>query len=145
MSWHLKDRDFEKKLNETSRQNHTFSDSLNEIVSRISKEDLESAVGFVVDFHRIGPKGDVLTHCQLEISKDEVENIPDYNPYDWNKFPETTPPTNVLMRLEITRVTSHSQHTYHNAAIFLGGRWRYGRNYIEIKDGDDVRFRPWED
>ena len=139
MTWHLKDRDFEEKLNETSRQNHTFSDSLNEIVSRISKEDFESAVGFVVDFHRIGPKGDVLTHCQLEISKDEVENTPDYNPYDWNEYPAVTPPEGILMRVETDR--------FRDCAIFKDGYWQSelfgepnGRFQAEVEC-----FRPWED
>lgn len=143
MSWHLKDRDFEEKLNETSRQNHTFSDSLNEIVSRISKEDLESAVGFVVDFHRIGPKGDILTHCQLEISKDEVENIPDYNPYDWNEFPKVTPTEGVVMRV----ISICGQYAYRECAIFDEGAWKNERDGkpTDFLLGVVKRFRPWSD
>lgn len=145
MTWHLKDRELEEALNKRSHPMHTFTDELNQKMAQIPKEQLPRVLVVEVTFQRIGTGGVILEGNVLEFSIEEIENVHDFNPHDWNKFPEITPPDNIWMRLEIFRVTPHSQHTYRNAAIFSGGRWRYGKNYIEIQEGDEVRFRPWED
>lgn len=132
MTWHLKDCELEEKLIEIFPN---FVQILNEEKKKISCFEVEVTIPL---------KNDDFSFGGIWFPLSQLKENEEYNPDDWNRFPQVTPPNNVLMRLEVFRVTPHSQKTYHNAAIFSGGRWRYGKNYIEIKDGDDVRFRPWE-
>lgn len=136
MTWHLKDRELEKKLNELVGENQ-FTEALNrECLSLQSKKNI------VVKFGE--NKGHVKGSFRCYFEKDDLINI-GYDPHRWNNFPEVAPLENVWMRLEIFRIDALSQHTYHDAAIFSAGRWRNGESIIEINEGDEVRFRTWDD
>lgn len=78
------------------------------------------------------------------ILKDEFEALPEYNPNDWNVFPDVTPPEGVWMRTEHRDETDPPGIIRKVGAVFQDGAWRNSTgeaypSYISIK-----RFRPWE-
>lgn len=81
-------------------------------------------------------------YWEVDIPKEQIEVIGKYDPKKWNKFPEVTPPTGVLMRCE--------------------GRYRYGGMFVGAAAWDkgmwcpldpmtgpaDIvvdAFRPWDE
>lgn len=136
MTWHLKDRELEEKLNKTSHPMHTFTDELNKKMAQIPKKELPRVLGAVVTFQRIGTGGVILENNVLKFSIEELVNIPEYDPHNWNKYPEVTPPEGIWMRFE-------AKNNEGFMAEFFHGKWFncYGS---EI-DRPSGRFRPWED
>lgn len=136
MTWHLKDRKLEKKLIALSQE---FLQRLNAGVS--SKRLDENYILVSFDRQR---SGNYLDGNELLFWIDELEEVAEYNPHDWNEFPKVKPPYNVMMRVE----------TYFGQG--------YKLSYNHFKDGDFwcdpncilmsgafsdsvTRFRPWED
>ena len=75
----------------------------------------------------------------------EVLDVPEYNPNGWNEYPKVIPTTQRFMRLEVINSDYGREATYIYKAQFKNGLWIYGDYIVKIKDGDRVRFRPWED
>ena len=129
MSNHLKDRELERKLNELS--GGEFSKILNET-------DMKNpnCICFTID-----KKEDI--ELSVFIRPEAIEEIPDYNPKDWNEFPKVKPPYNVMMRVE-----THTGQGYKLFYNHLGdGDFWCDPNYLLMPKAfsDDVtRFRPWE-
>lgn len=136
MTWHLKDRELEEKLNKTSHPMHTFTDELNKEMDQIPKDSLKKGLGVVVIFKKIGTGGAILENNILKFSIEELMNIPEYDPHNWNKYPEVTPPEGVWMRFE-------TKNNEGFMAEFAYGKWFncYG-NRINRYSG---RFRPWSE
>lgn len=143
MTWHLKDRELEEALNKRSHPMHTFTDELNKKMTQIPKELLPRVLGTEVTFQRIGTGGLILEGNVLQFSIEEIENIPDYNPHDWNEFPKVTPPEGVVMRV----VSNFGLYAYRKCAIFDEGTWKNEREGkpTGLLLGEVKRFRPWED
>lgn len=84
---------------------------------------------------------------------DEILIQKEYDPNDWNVFPDVTPPEGVLMRVEARYGFDDSGATYRTCAIFENGAWRSeseGKAAIDHNGFYDVtidnvkRYRPWE-
>ncbi len=136
MTWHLIDRELEEKLNKTSHPMHTFTDELNKKMAQIPKKELPRVLGAVVTFQRIGTGGVILENNILKFSIEELVNIPEYDPHNWNKYPEVTPPEGIWMRFETRNKEGFM-------AEFAFGKWFNCRG-TKI-DSPSGRFRPWED
>lgn len=94
MTWHLKDRALEEKLNELVGNNQ-FTEALNhECISIQSKKVI------VVKFGE--NTGHVKGSFRCYFAKDELTNI-GYDPKSWNEFPMVTPPSRVMMQIEYDR------------------------------------------
>lgn len=144
MTWHLKDRELEEALNKKSHPNHTFTDRLNEVMAKIPKKDFPVVVGCVVKFQRIGTGGVIHENNVLEFSIEEIENVPKYDPHNWNEYPNVTPPEGIPMRVEIDTLTDEVRR---DCAIFKNGRWfsEFGGKANYKIAGPVRRYRPWED
>lgn len=142
MTWHLKDRELEEKLNKTSHPMHTFTDELNKEMDQIPKDSLKTVLGVVVIFKRIGTGGVILENNILKFSIEELVNIPEYDPHNWNKYPEVTPPEYVWMRLEIRPDSPVAGRV---CAKFKNGKWFLDDGTVENFGDYPARFRPWED
>lgn len=90
------------------------------------------------------------THVQLGESrftvtlfKEDFETEPEYDPNDWNVFPNVTPPEGVLMRVE-TKGGRKFCGYYHTFAE--GGCWCYEDGTVcpEAISKSVERYRPWE-
>lgn len=82
----------------------------------------------------------------VTLFKEDFEVEPEYDPNDWNVFPDVTPPEGVLMRVEIEYPDGDVSRT---CAIFKDEVWWEAVNGEPIDEevtltGKVKRFRPWE-
>ena len=153
MTWHLKDRELEEALNKKSHPNHTFTDRLNEVMAKIPKKGFSRVVGCAVKFQRIGTGGIIHTNNVIEFSIEEIENVPDYNPKDWNDYPKVIPPQNVVMRCEIyterydtyTPEPKGGELVDRTSGVWNGHGWDFNSLNHLVPDNWTIRYRPWED
>ena len=142
--WHLKDREFEKKLNETSYPMHTFTDALNKKLHGFSSEFVASLTEVEVVFQRISEE--VILGCLMNFSSREIEAVPDYNTNAWNEFPKVTPPEGVWMRVDFEDGRG-SKARYSRSGDgyfwFAGNGMAFSKNMLIANP--IRRFRPWED
>lgn len=77
------------------------------------------------------------------LDKNETYELAEYNPNDWNDFPDVTPPENVLMRVETTTGSKFCGY-YHTFAE--GGCWCYQDGTVcpESISKSVKRYRTWE-
>lgn len=136
MTWHLKDRELDRVLEEYSDGN--FVKALNIAIER---DCIDAANVVTVEFERKfllrGYTND------LSFRTDELEEVAEYNPHAWNEYPKVTPLENIPMRVE----TESGGYIYRECAIFNEGVWKCERdgNADEELYGHVKRFRPWED
>ena len=131
--YRLKDADLQHHLDAIS--DGAFSECLK--VDLFFFEDGVTRINF-------GKKFGYASQFSVLILKDELEELPEYNPDDWNHYPEVTPPENTWMRV-IQRTNGWTRFT---AAIYRAGKW-----YQELETGDQLfqkpilgvcEFRPWD-
>lgn len=80
----------------------------------------------------------------VTLFKEDLEIAPEYNPHDWNIFPDVTPPEGVWMRTEHRDETDPPGILRKVGAVFQNGAWRNSTgeaypSHISVK-----RYRPWE-
>lgn len=80
----------------------------------------------------------------VTLFKEDFEVEPEYDPNDWNSYPDVTPPEGVWMRTEHRDETDPPGILRKVGAVFQNGAWRNSTgeaypSYISVK-----RFRPWE-
>ena len=144
MTWHLKDRELEKKLIEIAPD---FVDSLNESLKLGEYE--ENSWTYKVWF---GPYEDCYKF-EMHVYDDELEEVHEYNPKAWNEYPKVIPPKNVVMRCEIyterydtyTPEPKGGELVDRTSGVWNGHSWDFNSlNYI-VPDNWTIRYRPWED
>ena len=128
MSYRLKDRELQKKLDEIS--DGDFS-------ARLHKER-----ELIKDSFQKEPRLHVLwfgegSQFSAALYADMLEEVREYDPHGWNAFPEVEPPEGVWMRCE-TDVNA-IEHKIRHVAKFDGREWR---DYLS-KQVVVHRFRPW--
>lgn len=141
MTWHLKDRELEKKLIEIAPD---FVESLNESLKLGEYE--ENSWTYRVWF---GPYEDCYKF-EMHVYDDELEEVPEYNPKAWNDSRKVNPPNDVVFRAEIHQI-SISGHKWVNyqCLIYKDNKWfffRDGRDAerVFLEDVEYIMFRPWE-
>lgn len=129
MTWHLKDKELEKKLIDIDSE---FSEKLNKKCEWIENDHngnfLLKHIPFSFDIHN--------EEIRIFLTTRDVEKYPDYNPNDWNEFPTVKPPTNIWMRIE-------SKDGWGAKAKWTGSSWLDCNKWVLIEK--EYRFRPWED
>lgn len=81
----------------------------------------------------------------LTIDNSAIEEVHEYNPSGWNKWPEVQPQKQDFYRVEIT---DPDHRIYHYVMLWDGDRWRHAEGRMDrlnIDDGQEVRFKPWDD
>lgn len=131
MTWHLKDRELEKKLNELS--NGEFSKILNEA-------DMKNpnCICFTID-----KKEDI--ELSVYLRPEAIE--PEYDPHDWNEFPKVKPPYDVMMRIEFENgegTKGFYKHCFDGSDYWFGNS-RMAFSKTMLINNPIKRFRPWED
>lgn len=128
MTWHLKDRELEKKLIEVCPN---FFNELNLSLSGVPDGH---KFGFVyVEFHRqFGDNRWVKS--KLAFFDREVEYVQDYNPKAWNEYPKVIPPRHEPLRVEFA--DKSGTKAFFDDCL---------REYVTAKRIDrPCRYRPWE-
>lgn len=131
MKYRLKDRGLQKKLDELS--DGDFSRQLASNKKRIFAE-----LNFLKQMILWFRKSEGPLHA-LMITPDMVEKVREYDPHNWNEYPEVTPPEGVWMRCE-TDVNA-IEHKIRHIAKFDGREWR---DYLS-KQVVVHRFRSWDE
>lgn len=82
---------------------------------------------------------------QLRFEKDEIEKFKEYNPREWNKWPEVEPPDNEPMRIEYRLVDD--EETFRTCGFYDSKyeNWCIGDDVLAEFECAEFRFRPWED
>lgn len=143
MTIRLKERLLEEKLNRFS--DGCFSKRLN--IAHTFK-DIKSKRLYEVRFP-LYLEGEKI-HVNIIFEESDVEEVPEYDPNSWNKWPEVTPPYNVMMRLKMK--DGHLRVGYFKE-FSDGGHWATQDGIEQILwmglwngEGNPVEFfRPWED
>lgn len=131
MTWHLKDRELERKL---IAIDSGFLEKLNEACEKLDNNkdgDFPKHKNFSIEINNGVVK--------VFLNSVSVEKCTRYDPNKWNDYPEVTPPEGILMRVETDR--------FRDCAIFKDGYWHSelfgepnGRFQAEVEC-----FRPWSD
>lgn len=137
MTWHLKDQELERVLEEYSDGN--FVKALNIAIERdwIDAANVVT-VGFERKFLLRGYTND------LSFRTDELEEVAEYNPHAWNEYPEVTPPYDVMMRIKM-------KNGYLRAGYLKkfpdGDSWVNPNGVLmcNAENAEIELFRPWED
>lgn len=138
--YRLKDRELQEKLDAISGGD--FSKRL--------QDPAKSEKGFAVAYGDF-PEINGLRHLSLFLA-DEIEEVPEYDPNAWNEWPDVEPPRHKLLRTEIlteridwdTPEPRGGQSRFKGSGIFDGTEW-YFYDATTRKEGETVRFRPWDD
>ena len=136
MTWHLKDRQLEQKLIAIDSE---FREKLNKECERLDSNNDKDLFIYNQVILSLIHNSNLLG--KIHFCGEDVEYIPEYDPQNWNKYPEVTPPENVLMRVEC-------DGNMHTALIYKANRWQFesGENFQGLEKIYKVRrFRPWED
>lgn len=153
MKYRLKDKYTQRLLDEIS--NGDFSVQL----QKVSDDMLSSLTGPGVNFGGLARVVDdrfrnLAPRFSFRFHKDEVEEVPQYDPTKWNEWPEVEPPEGVLMRVEVkyrdrdldTPEPQFWKIRERCCAIFNGSCWRHEDGSLILFQMDRlVRFRPWDD
>ena len=137
MTWHLKDRELEKKLIAIDPE---FLKGLNgavdDFLCDFSYLDTNKTISFMFC------KADLTELGELYFFLSDLEEIPEYNPNAWNEYPKVTPPIDVIMRVEFRSSTEGAK------AYWDGTYWMRCRSTScscdSVIQRDIERFRPWE-
>lgn len=76
---------------------------------------------------------------EADIHVEEIEEVPEYDPDNWNDFPQVTPPEGVWMRCERDNSKFCAEYVFDEEDRSY--KWFDDENYEQTVD----RFRPWED
>lgn len=137
MKYRLKDRELQRKLDEIS--DGSFSSRLADVsgeIPNLFRQSISTRIYF----------GDKY-QFSLHTTQDMLEEVPEYDPHAWNKYPEVEPPKDVWMRCEnvygseperlerfAARYTSQYEDGEWVDAWFSNGLRR-----------DVTSFRPWDE
>lgn len=139
--YRLKDQELQKKLDAIS--NGDFSHRLQNELQDIRGNGTTDA-DYRIFFGFMSGRAELVNRFSMLLYEHEIEVIQEYNPNDWNNFPEVQPPEGVLMRVEFI----YNGILRRNCAIFENGAWHItaeGKADYDHLTLDDVkRFRPWE-
>ena len=124
-TYRLRDRKLQQKLDELSH----FSEMLKTMGRFLVKKQATNV--------QLGESRFTVT-----LFREDIEIAPEYDPNDWNAYPDVTPPEGVLMLVECI---DEDDKTFKTCAEYVGDGYGayYWRNEYEI-DVPVKRFRPLE-
>lgn len=136
MTWHLKDRELERKLVEL------YPSFLDDLKFGVMNKGNRHCVH--VECTRVRGNGDI-PNDTVSFWDDELEEVPEYNPHAWNNYPEVTPPYDVMMLIDLAKKTYGLKGFYRHSEE--GDCWCYPDGLLMPKAYSDnvMRYRPWED
>lgn len=149
MTWHLKDRELERKL---VGLYPSFLDDLKFGVMNIGNRHCVN-----VECTRVRGNEDI-PNDTVSFWDDELEEDPEYDQNSWSEYPKTEPTGLGVYRLEVKHSAESSTQCFAAVFDFSGFDYLsktsekswfvYGQGNIidtDVLDGGYVRYRPWED
>lgn len=129
MTWRLKDQLLQERLDSFS--NGKFSKELEECADDIHSECI------VIELDKYGD-----VELSVFVRPPALEKIPEYNPNDWNKYPDVIPPVEEMMRVDCFDERGTLIHSCRG--FWDGINWMTWNGY-ELNDAETISFRPWDD
>ena len=144
MTWHLKDRELEKKLIAIDSD---FIERLNQNCE-IWDSNHDGDLCELMHFEQIlRYKNKLLGN--LLFTGVQLEKVPEYNPKIWNDSRKVTPPENVIFMAKVYR--AEGETVLYECLIFRRSVWYRVINgkplgiQFSLYEGDYVEFKSWED
>lgn len=144
MTWHLKDRELEKKLIAIDTD---FIERLNQNCE-IWDSNHDGDLCELMHFEQIlRYKNKLLGN--LLFTGVQIEEVPEYNPKIWNDSRKVTPPENVIFMAKVYR--AEGETVLYECLIFRRSVWYRVINgkplgiQFSLYEGDYVEFKSWED
>ena len=143
MTWHLKDRELEKKLIAIDP----------EFIDKLQMKEGYVNSGFYLDLGGCVYCGDVgVPKIQVYFVQEDLEEVYEYNRNGWNDSRKVTPPEDVLLRAKIFKKNyAGGVWIDFECLIYKCTGWFKVRDFkpyggrIVLDPGEFVEFRPWED
>lgn len=137
------------RLKDSALQKHLYAISNGDFSHRLQNElqDIRgngtTDVDYRIFFGFMSGRAELVNRFSMLLYEHEVEEIPAYNPNDWNSYPDVTPPEGVLMRIETEGGRKFCGY-YHTFAE--GGCWCYEDGTVcpESISKSVKRYRTWE-
>lgn len=141
MKYRLKDQEFQKKLDEIS--DGDFSRQMEGHLQDIRRCGTTDA-DYRVFFGQMSGQSELVNRFSMLLYGHEIEPVKEYDPNDWNSFPEVTPPEGVPMRVEAYFKVAKTMCKL--CATFKDGNWyeNDGQPINFYTTAEVKRFRPWE-
>lgn len=135
-TYRLRDRKLQQKLDELSHG--AFSEILKTMGRFLVKKQATNV--------QLGESRFTVT-----LFREDIEIAPEYDPNDWNVFPDVTPPEGVMMRCiiktpgrnldgpepELPKICART------SGVWDGRRWQFF-GYGSLCEGSTVEYRTWE-
>lgn len=137
MKYRLKDKELQRKLDEISGGD--FSKRLNDTADVWANNPDIVSIAWETGLGK-------QRLFKVWIPRSDIEEIPQYDPHRWNRFPEVTPPQGAMMRIKYHDVTSEDRKVERGFAIFDCGQWVNDSGYPKFPNNPQnyvVWFRPW--
>ena len=138
--YRLKDQELQKKLDEIS--DGDFSRQIEGNLQSLRGYGMSDA-DYRLFFGELSSRYEIVNRFSMLLYENEIEVFEEYNPNDWNNFPEVTPPDGVLIRVETEGGRKFCGY-YHTFAE--GGCWCYEDGTVcpEAISKSVKRYRPLE-
>lgn len=135
-TYRLRDRKLQQKLDELSHG--AFSEMLKTMGRFLAQKPATNI--------QLGESRFTVT-----LFKEDLEIAPEYDPNDWNVFPDVTPPEGVMMRCIIKTPginldgpeTELPKICARTSGVWDGRRWQFF-GYGSLCEGSTVEYRTWE-
>lgn len=135
-TYRLRDRKLQQKLDELSHG--AFSEMLKTMGRFLVKKQATNV--------QLGE-----SRFTVMLFREDIEIAPEYDPNDWNIFPDVTPPEGVMMRCliktpgrnldgpepELPKICART------SGVWDGRRWHFF-GHGDLREGCTVEFRTWE-
>lgn len=146
--YRLKDAALQKKLDEIS--DGDFSRQIEGNLQNIKGRGTTDA-DYRLFFGELPGRYEIVNRFSMLLYEHEIEVFEEYDPNDWNVFPDVTPPEGVMMRCiiktpgrnldgpepELPKICART------SGVWDGRRWQFF-GHGSLCEGSTVEYRPWE-
>ena len=146
--YRLKDAALQKKLDEIS--DGDFSRQIESNLRSIKGLGTTDA-DYRLFFGELPGRYEMVNRFSMLLYEHEIEVFEEYDPNDWNSYPDVTPPEGVMMRCiiktpgrnldgpepELPKICART------SGVWDGRRWHFF-GHGDLREGCTVEFRTWE-
>lgn len=148
VKYRLKDAELQKRLDEIS--DGDFSRQIEGNLQNIKGRGTTDA-DYRLFFGELPGRYEIVNRFSMLLYEHEIEVFEEYDPNDWNVYPDVTPPEGVMMRCiiktpgrnldgpepELPKICART------SGVWDGRRWHFF-GHGDLREGCTVEFRTWE-
>lgn len=148
MKYRLKDQELQRHLDAIS--DGDFSRQIEGHLQNIKGRGTTDA-DYRLFFGELPGRYEIVNRFSMLLYEHEIEVFEEYDPNDWNVYPDVTPPEGVMMRCiiktpgrnldgpepELPKICART------SGVWDGRRWHFF-GHGDLREGCTVEFRTWE-